>query len=109
MASAQVTGSVIDSPLTLIDEQGTLCYGRINSRTGNEPHVMSGKTDAGNGNLRMVRRAEAAKMLGISERTLIRWQKSGKGPECIYYSPTMVRYRIADIEQWLRDGAGNDG
>ena len=45
-------------------------------------------------------RLEAAEMMGVTDRTLLRWHREGKGPPRIYASRS-VYYRIADIEAWL--------
>lgn len=47
-------------------------------------------------------RHEAARLLGISPRTLDRWHLLRVGPPRIRYGRT-VRYRGSAIEQWLQD------
>ncbi len=49
----------------------------------------------------LVDRLDAAEMLGVTDRTLLRWHREGKGPQRIYAGRS-VYYRIADIEAWLR-------
>ncbi len=57
------------------------------------------RAEAGN-----VDRRDAAKMMGVTDRTLLRWHREDKGPPRKYASRS-VYYRIADIEAWL-SGAG---
>lgn len=45
-------------------------------------------------------RASAAEMLGISVRTLLRWDRQGKGP-LRQLNGCGLRYRISEIEDWL--------
>lgn len=45
-------------------------------------------------------RASAAEMLGISVRTLLRWDRQGKGP-LRRLNGCGLRYRISEIEDWL--------
>jgi predicted DNA-binding transcriptional regulator AlpA len=52
----------------------------------------------------LVDRLEAAEMMGVTDRTLLRWHREGKGPERIY-SGRSVYYRMADIDAWPR-GSG---
>ena len=49
----------------------------------------------------LVDRLDAAEMLGVTDRTLLRWHREGKGPPRIYAGRS-VYYRIADIEARLR-------
>ena len=48
----------------------------------------------------LVDRLEAAEMTGVTDRTLLRWHREGKGPPRIYRGRS-VYYRIAEIEAWL--------
>lgn len=45
----------------------------------------------------------AARMLGISPRTLSNWRVQGRGPKYIKVGPhrSPVLYRVCDIEAWL--------
>lgn len=47
--------------------------------------------------------AEAARMLGISPRTLANWRAQGRGPAYVRLgkSRSPVLYRVGDIESWL--------
>jgi len=47
-----------------------------------------------------VDRLEAAEMMGVTDRTLLRWHRKGIGPQRIYGNRSVV-YRISDIEAWL--------
>jgi len=49
----------------------------------------------------LVDRLDAAEMLDVTDRTLLRWHREGKGPPR-KYAGRSVYYRIADIEAWLR-------
>ncbi|MBN2326727.1 MAG: helix-turn-helix domain-containing protein [Candidatus Omnitrophica bacterium] len=44
---------------------------------------------------------EAARMLGLSVRTLQTWRRVGGGPRYVSLSRRAIRYRIADIEEWM--------
>ena len=48
----------------------------------------------------LVDRLEAAEMMGVTDRTLLRWHREGKGPSRIYRGRS-VYYRIAEIEAYL--------
>src|SRR5262249_5350952 len=48
----------------------------------------------------LVDRLGAAEMMGVTDRTLPRWHREGKGPPRIYRGRS-VYYRIAEIEAWL--------
>jgi len=48
-----------------------------------------------------VDRFQAAEMMGVTDRTLLRWHREGEGPPRIYAGRS-VYYRIADIEARLR-------
>lgn len=45
-------------------------------------------------------RTECAAILGVSPRTLERWDADGSGPPR-YLLPRMVRYRRSDVAAWL--------
>lgn len=44
---------------------------------------------------------EAAKILGFSIRTLQKWRGNGGGPRFVHVSARAIRYRRADLEQWI--------
>jgi hypothetical protein len=45
-------------------------------------------------------RATAARMLGVTVRTLFQWHRQQKGPPR-RHNGNGIRYRISDIEDWL--------
>jgi predicted DNA-binding transcriptional regulator AlpA len=45
--------------------------------------------------------AEAAYVLNLSVPTLARWRMTGIGPRFVRPAPRVVRYRRADLEQWI--------
>lgn len=44
---------------------------------------------------------EVAKLLGVCEMTLTRMRRDGRGPSFYRLSPSCVRYRKSEVEQWL--------
>jgi excisionase family DNA binding protein len=46
--------------------------------------------------------AETAKYLGVPARTLDRWRISGQGPKFVRLGPRQVRYRVADLDEYLQ-------
>ena len=50
---------------------------------------------------RMLTRPQAADALGLSEKTLRNWVKSGKGPRFIRLDGGAVRYLEVDPLEWL--------
>lgn len=49
----------------------------------------------------LVPEMEAADLLGLSIRTLQNWRVRGGGPRFVRISARCIRYRIADIEEWI--------
>ncbi len=49
----------------------------------------------------LVTPAEAAAFLGIPPSTLAQWRSQGRGPAYIKLENRLVRYRIADLEDYL--------
>ena len=49
-------------------------------------------------------RTSAAEILGISVRTLLRWNRQGKGP-LRRRNGSGLRYRISEIENWLSNNS----
>ena len=45
---------------------------------------------------------EVAEVLQVNRSTLSRWRAAGTGPRVVWLSPTMPRYRRADVAEWLR-------
>lgn len=58
--------------------------------------------------LRYLTTAEAAKMLGVSVRTLEQFRSDGGGPRCVYVrmpsGRSSPRYRTDDLEAWAEGG-----
>lgn len=52
---------------------------------------------------RLVPEKDAAKMIGVSPRTLRNWRVTGGGPQYVKVSARCVRYRRADIFSWIED------
>ncbi len=50
----------------------------------------------------LLRPAAAAQFLGVSVRTLQDWRFTGTGPRFIRYSARAVRYRVRDLEAWIK-------
>ena len=61
----------------------------------------------------LVSKKQVANMLGVHEATLDRWRREGRFPIGLVLSPQCVRWRLPDVEAWLRkrerDGGGTDG
>lgn len=53
----------------------------------------------------MLRSREAARMIGISPRTLAKWRQKGVGPQCVRLGYNLVIYRLSDIDAWTRTRA----
>ncbi|ETY72228.1 phage transcriptional regulator AlpA [Bifidobacterium moukalabense DSM 27321] len=53
----------------------------------------------------MLRSREAARMIGISPRTLAKWRQRGVGPQCVRLGYNLVVYRLSDIDAWIRTRA----
>jgi excisionase family DNA binding protein len=51
---------------------------------------------------------EAALLLGVSVSTMRRWRLLGTGPRAVKLGGN-VRYRRADLEQWINAQPGNGG
>ena len=47
--------------------------------------------------------ADAARLIGVSPKTLLNWRWAGKGPTPIRVSRSLVLYRRDDLDSWLRD------
>lgn len=46
---------------------------------------------------------QAAKYVGISEAALRLWRSEGKGPRHFKAGEKLVRYRRADLDQWIEE------
>ncbi|WP_308188254.1 helix-turn-helix domain-containing protein [Nocardioides sp. R-C-SC26] len=53
----------------------------------------------------LLRSAQVANWLSVSKSTLVRWRKSGHGPEVLWLSEDLPRYRTSDVQRWLRSRA----
>jgi len=51
--------------------------------------------------LKILRAAELASLLGISQTSLWRWRQKGDFPQPIALGPRMVGWRISEVEAWL--------
>lgn len=49
--------------------------------------------------------AEAGYLLGNSTGTLANWRVQGKGPSFITCGRKQIRYRRADVQQWITDNS----
>ena len=49
----------------------------------------------------MVNTKRAARLLGISPRTLEKWRGQGTGPQFLKFGKRVV-YSVTDIEAWMR-------
>ena len=45
--------------------------------------------------------SEAADYLGISKKTLQRWRLDHKGPAYAKLNNKLIRYRLADLDEWM--------
>ena len=66
-------------------------------------------TDANN--MKLIKPAEAAEILGVTVGTLAAWRSRGIGPRAYPLSPRAIRYDINEINQWIfaqrREPLGN--
>ena len=53
--------------------------------------------------LRIVRAAELASLLGISQTSLWRWRQSGDFPKPVALGPRMVGWKVTEVEAWLNE------
>jgi prophage regulatory protein len=52
----------------------------------------------------LLRSVEAARMLSIGTRTLWRWSRSGKMPRPVKIADGTVRFRTAELKEWIAAG-----
>jgi hypothetical protein len=50
----------------------------------------------------LLTQSQVATLLNVSEGTLESWRARRLGPKFISYSARCVRYRLADVQEWLR-------
>jgi excisionase family DNA binding protein len=48
---------------------------------------------------------EVAELLQVSTLTLAAWRSRGEGPRYVKLGAKMVRYRRADLDAWVAEGA----
>jgi len=48
-----------------------------------------------------IRQAEVARMLGVSDATVMRWRLSGNLPPAVRLSDNTIVWKLAEIELWL--------
>ena len=53
----------------------------------------------------MLKSREAARVIGVSPRTLAKWRQRGVGPQCVRLGYNLVVYRLSDIDAWTRTRA----
>jgi predicted DNA-binding transcriptional regulator AlpA len=51
--------------------------------------------------VRVLRRADAIRVTGLSERTFERLEQAGDSPRKTRLSPGRIGYRVCDIREWL--------
>lgn len=49
--------------------------------------------------------AQVAAALQVNRSTLSRWRMSGMGPRVTWLSPSIPRYRRADVLRWIESAA----
>jgi len=52
---------------------------------------------------RVMNSAATAKAISVSPATLCRWRNEGYGPVFMRIGPATIRYKIADVENWLAE------
>lgn len=57
---------------------------------------------------RLLRPADVAEMLCVSERTLERWRQTGEGPRYLSLSRKAVRYRDTDLHDFIEAAGRNN-
>jgi predicted site-specific integrase-resolvase len=48
---------------------------------------------------------DLADWLGVHVVTLREWRRTGTGPRCYVLAPQTIRYRHADVHEWLEQRA----
>ena len=49
---------------------------------------------------------ELADMLKVTTQTIYNWRKAQYGPKPMFLSAKAVRYRVDDVEAWMKDNEG---
>lgn len=55
----------------------------------------------------LVKPAELAESLGVSENTLRWWRHVGRGPKHVALTERVIRYRREDVDAWLEQCAAD--
>lgn len=50
---------------------------------------------------RLLTTREVASLLAVAPSTVCRMRQQGSGPAVIWVTPSVPRYRLADVEAWL--------
>lgn len=53
--------------------------------------------------VRMLKSSEVAELVGVSMRTLWRLLAAGRFPEPVRFNRKVMRWKRADVVQWLKD------
>jgi predicted DNA-binding transcriptional regulator AlpA len=64
-------------------------------------HASGGKSMDDLDSVRVLKRPEALKVLGISDPTLKRLEAEGEAPPKTRLSPNRVGFRMSDLQKWL--------
>ncbi len=57
---------------------------------------------------KLLREPEAAKVLGVSSRTLSNWRCRGGGPDYVKMGSKAVRYRLDDLNEFIDQRTQNN-
>lgn len=57
---------------------------------------------------KLLRESEAAKVLGVSSRTLSNWRCRGGGPDYVKMGSKAVRYRLDDLNEFVDERTQNN-
>lgn len=49
---------------------------------------------------KVINRTEAAELLGVTTKTMKRWEAQKKGPPCYRYAPKVIRYYEDEVLAW---------
>jgi len=78
----------------------------VDAKIGLSPDLENGSNSAG---LTLVTESEVSRLLQVSLARLRKWRVEKRGPRFIKIG-SMVRYRLADLQQWLSSQpTGGDG
>jgi len=54
----------------------------------------------------LITSTEMADMLGVTYQTIYNWRQAKYGPKPVFLSAKAIRYRLEDVEQWVKDNEG---